>query len=238
MPESASAEGELPRFGRCGTFHQRTSEILTRIKICGITNADDANAAIRFGADALGFIGVPDTPRFVSVESARAFLRGLPPFVTPVVVVRNLPDAVPYAALAGAVQYYHLGDIHNASRLPPVRIPAFRVRNDAPVAESVDVYTYSNIAPVAVLLDAFHETALGGTGESWNWERATEAKELLGAVPLILAGGLTPENVFDAVRTVRPYAVDVSSGVEAEPRRKDYDKIRRFIEAVRAADRE
>ena len=91
-------------------------------------------------------------------------------------------------------------------------------------------------SPHAILLDTYHKDKLGGSGETFNWELAMEAKERFG-LPLILAGGLTPENVGEAVRTVRPYAVDVSSGVEAEPGRKDHAKVKAFIQAVREADR-
>lgn len=201
---------------------------VTRIKICGITNAEDARAAVQLGADALGFIGVPDTPRYVSPEEMRTASAGLPPFVNRVVVVREMLASAGYST--DTIQYYSGDNVAPGFR----RIRVFRIKDETSLAELRD-YRYT---PDAVLLDAFHDTTLGGAGKTFDWSLALEAKRILGDLPLILAGGLTPENVFDAVRTVRPYAVDVSSGVEAEPRRKDHDKIRRFIEAVRAADRE
>ncbi|MBC8142483.1 MAG: phosphoribosylanthranilate isomerase [Armatimonadetes bacterium] len=201
---------------------------MTQIKICGLTNADDARAAVRLGADALGFIGVPGSPRYITPDAMRAATRGLPPFVTTVVVVRTPIDAVGYPA--STLQYYD-GD-SAAALLKRVRV--FRIQN----AASLDELREYRHTPDAVLLDAFHETALGGAGVRFDWNLAVEAKHMMGDLPVILAGGLTPENVADAVRMVRPYAVDVSSGVESEPRRKDHDKLRRFIAAVRDADRE
>ena len=201
---------------------------MTRIKICGLTNADDALAVARFGADALGFIAVPDTPRFVSPETLAAISRALPPFALRVVVVRELIDAVGYGA--DAIQFYD-GDGTGSHGLRRVR--AFRIRDE----ESLNAVVEYRHVPNAVLLDAFHEGALGGAGRTFDWRLAVRAKAMLGDIPLILAGGLTPENVGDAIRAVRPYAVDVSSGVEAEPGRKDHDKIRRFVAAVRDVDR-
>ena len=201
---------------------------MTRIKICGLTSADDARAAVRFGADALGFIGVKGSPRYVSPDAVRAATWGLPPFVIRVIVVRELLEVVGYSG--DAVQYYSGDGAAHGLR----RIRAFRIKN----AASLDELREYRHTPDAMLLDAFHETALGGAGVSFDWNLATEAKRIAGDIPLILAGGLTPENIADAVRQVRPYAVDVSSGVESEPGRKDHDRIRRFVEAVRRADRE
>ena len=199
---------------------------MTRIKICGLTNEADVRAAVRFGADALGFIGVPETPRYVTPEEMRRASMGLPPFVQRVVVVRQLIEVAGYAT--DAVQYY--GGDTTAVGLRRIRV--FRVKN----RESLTELREYRQAPDAVLLDAYHETALGGAGTTFDWSLAREATAMLGDIPLILAGGLTAENVGEAVRAVRPYAVDVSSGVEREPRYKDHDKLRRFIEAVRSAD--
>lgn len=199
----------------------------TRIKICGITNAADARAAAESGADALGFIGVPDTPRYVSPDAVRECVQGLPPFVTCVVVVRTLLDAVGYPV--NTIQHYS-GDAAASPGIRRVRV--FRIRD----AASLDELREYRHTPDAILLDAYHETALGGAGKTFDWSLAIEAKRIVGDIPVLLAGGLTPENVGKAVRTIRPYAVDVSSGVEAEPGRKDHEKIRRFLEAVHEAD--
>lgn len=199
---------------------------MTRIKICGLTNEEDVRAAVHLGADALGFIGVPDTPRYVAPDAVRRASAGLPPFVQRVVVVRQLIDSAGYAV--DAIQYYN-GDT-TAYGLRRIRV--FRVKNAESLAE---LREYRHV-PDAVLLDAYHESALGGAGKTFDWSLALEAKQIVGDLPLILAGGLTVDNVGDAIRAIRPYAVDVSSGVEREPRFKDHDKLRRFIEVVRLAD--
>jgi len=199
---------------------------VTRIKICGITNREDALAAVHFGADALGFIAVPESPRFVTPETVREVQQGLPPFVSRVVVAREITDAVGYSA--DCVQFYAGSENHPLLR----RIRVFRIKDEASLTELRE-YRYT---PAAFLLDTYHEQALGGVGAVFDWSLAVEAKKIAGDIPIILAGGLTPENVAEAVRRVRPYAVDVSSGVEAESGRKDHDKLRRFIRTVREAD--
>lgn len=201
---------------------------MTRIKICGLTNNEDARVAVDAGADALGFIAVPNTPRYVSPDDARSAMLGLPPFVTRVIVVKNPLESVGYPA--DTLQYYA-----NDAALPAKnfrRIRVFRIRDETSLNEIAE-YRFT---PDAILLDAYHESALGGAGVTFDWKLALHAKEMLGDLPIILAGGLTPDNVAEAVLSVRPYAVDVSSGVEAEPGRKDHDKVRRFIAAVRQID--
>lgn len=198
---------------------------MTRIKICGLTSLDDALAALDAGADALGFIAVPGTRRYVSPEAFARIRAALPPFATTVAVGRTVGDTEGYEA--DVVQFYE-GPSDPSRR--GVRV--FRVRDRASLDELID---YSE--PVsAVHLDAFHESALGGVGKSFDWDLAVEAK-IRTALPLILAGGLTAETVAEAVRRVRPYAVDVSSGVEGEPGRKDHEKLRQFMDAVRDSAR-
>ena len=218
---------------------------MTRIKICGITNADDAQAAVDAGANALGFIRVPGGPRFVPEATlVRIAYSALPPFVTPVFVVRNAREAADYPP-GGLIQFYE-GDVTEPvcaapdpeTALPPAlagrSIRAFRIRDADSLREIADYPHKHRVA--AYLLDTFHDTKLGGGGQTFDWDLAVEARRLAGDVPLILSGGLTPENVGEAVARVRPFAVDVSSGVEAEPGRKDHDKIRAFVQAVRDAD--
>jgi phosphoribosylanthranilate isomerase len=209
---------------------------MTRIKICGITNVADAQAAVVLGADALGVIGVPNTPRYVSPGVVEEIRYSLPPLVPLVAVVRRPEDADDY--LTEAVQYYEEGDTeYRPVWGQPYRyIRVFRIRDAGSLAE-IEAYKYR---PKRRLfhLDAYHEKMLGGAGVAFDWSLAVRAKEILGETPLMLAGGLTPENVAEAVRTVRPYAVDVSSGVEATVGRKDHEKLRAFINAVRSADRE
>lgn len=190
----------------------------------------DALAAAEAGADALGFIAVPGSPRFVPPEVYHEISAALPLFVKRVVVAFRPEDAEEY--LAEYVQHYE--DTVDKSRFrrgAAWRIRAFRMRDETSLAE---VAAYPD--PVgAVLLDTYHKDALGGSGETFDWSLAARAKALTDR-PIILAGGLTPENVQDALTAVRPYAVDVASGVEAAPGVKDHAKLRAFIRAVREWD--
>jgi phosphoribosylanthranilate isomerase len=204
---------------------------MTRVKICGITSAEDALAAVEAGADALGFVFVPGTPRLVHPETAERIVAGLPPFVTAVGVFADQPleEVLRIAARCNlqAVQLH--GDEPEAfsRRIPLKIIKAVRVR-DAPDLRPIATYPAH-----AFLLDAFVEGQAGGTGTPISWDLAMQAK---GHAPIILSGGLRPETVGLAVRRVRPYGVDVSSGVEMRPGRKDHQKVREFIAAVRQAD--
>jgi phosphoribosylanthranilate isomerase len=210
------------------------SETQSRIKICGITNREDALLAVDLGAHALGFIFVPGTPRYVgSHPGALETLAELPPFVTTVAVCATLTDAAdPRTFACSAVQYYAPGEDGAPHAEMRSRVRAVRVRGPEALEEIAALVEAER--PRALLLDAWHKDTLGGSGETFNWEIAAEAKERFG-LPVILAGGLTPENVGEAVRAVRPYAVDVSSGVEASPGRKDPEKIRAFFHAVNSA---
>ena len=205
----------------------------TRIKICGITNSEDARAAIDYGADALGFIMVAESPRYVTMRQAYEIGLETPPFLTKVAVMRDYAehrDVLPRGFTA--CQYYT-----NRLMSDPVddrshyRIRAYQVRDWDSLQEIAATYQEA----AAIFLDTYHKDKLGGSGETFNWELAIEVKARFG-LPIILAGGLTPDNVAEAVTTIRPYAVDVSSGVEAEPGRKDHAKLRAFIRAVRQAD--
>jgi phosphoribosylanthranilate isomerase len=204
---------------------------MTRVKICGITSAEDALAAVEAGADALGLIFVPGTPRFVRPDAAASILQKLPPFVFTVGVFLDQPleDVLGITAdlKLHAVQLH--GDEPEAfsGRVPVPVIKALRVRD----AESL--MPIGSYPAQAFLLDAYVEGQPGGTGTSVPWDLAVLAK---GRVPIILSGGLRPENVGEAVRLVRPFAVDVSSGVERFPGRKDHRKVEEFIDNVRHAD--
>ena len=203
---------------------------MTRIKICGVTNERDAQLACELGADALGFIGVRDSPRFVPPDAYHELSAMLPLFVKRVVVVRKPEDAEDY--LAEYVQHYaDTVDKTKIRRGSQWRIRAFRMQGEASLQELAD---YPD--PVgAVLLDAYHPNTLGGSGETFPWGLAVRAKALTDR-PVLLAGGLTPDNVQTALETVRPYGVDVSSGVESRPGVKDPVKLRAFIRAVREWD--
>ncbi len=209
------------------------SETRTRIKICGITNLEDARAAIDYGADALGFILVPDSPRYVKgrLDVSRD-LAHLPAFISTVGVYRDYEETVnAVGRWFTAIQFY---DNSLPRRILTTRftIRAYRIKDGS----SLDEIERTEHEANTLLLDTYHEDKLGGSGETFNWELAVEAKRRFNK-PIILAGGLTPENVGDAIAAVRPYAVDVSSGVEAEPGRKDHARLKAFIKAVREANR-
>jgi phosphoribosylanthranilate isomerase len=221
---------------------------VTRVKICGITNLEDARMAVQAGADALGFIFVENTPRFVTPERVAPIVRRLPPFVTPVGVFWDHPaghvKAVIEACGLGAIQFH--GDekpedcqgysvpVIKTIKLPPVSMidgmPEYRV------TERFGAFRYLKVV-AAFLVDSEARWSEGEAREPLEWKMFRMMKEAPGNVrpPIILSGGLTPDNVARAVDVVRPYAVDVNSGVEARPGKKDPDKMRRFIaEAKRA----
>lgn len=208
----------------------------TRIKICGITNSEDARAAVEYGTDALGFILVPESPRYIGKngENLPALLQWVPPLVTTVGVMKQCEeeDCLPSIYDFDAIQFY-AGDCSSTVTGRVRCIRAFSIKDEASLSA---ISRLENLARYdALLLDTYHKDKLGGSGETFNWDLAVEAKKRF-ELPIILAGGLTPDNVEEAVAKVRPYAVDVSSGVEAEPGRKDHVKLKAFIRAVRKAD--
>jgi phosphoribosylanthranilate isomerase len=204
---------------------------MTRVKICGITSAEDAVAAVDAGADALGFIFVPGTPRYVTPEAAASVVERVPPLVATVGVFvdRPLDDLLRIvgALRLHAVQLHGYESAEYAGRMPVPVIRALRVQN-AGSLQAMDTYPAH-----AFLLDAYVEGRPGGTGMPIPWDLALGAK---GRKPIILSGGLRPDTVGEAVRLVRPYGVDVSSGVEQSPGRKDHRKVREFIVNVHRAD--
>ncbi len=204
---------------------------MTRVKICGITSGEDAAAAVAAGADALGFVFVPDSPRHVRAALAEWIVARLPPFVTSVGVFVNqaLDEMLEIAARCRlqAVQLHGEESEEIARRIPLQVIRAIRVR-DRESLRPVATYPAN-----AFLLDAYVEGKAGGTGTTFSWDLVTA---VTGKVPIILSGGLRPDSVEAAVRRVRPYAVDVSSGVEFRPGKKDPQKVREFVAAVRRAD--
>jgi len=207
-------------------------ETRTRVKICGITNREDAEAAVAYGADALGFNFVPESPRYVGESPVVAeILRYLPPFVSPVAICIDLKDGL--RSGIETIQFY-TDDAPESIDLSKRCLQAFRIKDESSLEMIAEALTRRR--PQALLLDTWHKDKWGGSGETFSWELAREAKARFG-LPIILAGGLTPDNVAEAIRMVRPYAVDVSSGVEATPGRKDHARLKAFIEAVRIADR-
>ena len=204
---------------------------MTKIKICGITNYDDASAAIDFGADALGFVFFKESPRNISPEKAATIIAKLPVFTATVGVFVNEPreEILRIVSQTGiSIIQMHGEEPPEACILPRKVIKGIRIKS----IESLEPLKRYQGLVSAFLLDTYAPRILGGTGLVFNWEIALEAKNF-GRV--ILAGGLTPENISAAVRLVRPYAVDVSSGVELEKGKKDHKKMRLFIERAKAA---
>jgi phosphoribosylanthranilate isomerase len=203
--------------------------MVTRVKICGITNREDAQLAAKLGADALGFIFYPKSPRHVAPEAAREIIAHLPPFVAAVgVVVDEAADAVrDLAARVGLdwVQLHGQETPDYCRSLGLKVVKGFRIKDAGSLAE---LAPYRG-AVQAMLLDTYKRGQAGGTGESFDWRLARDAKAY---GPIILAGGLTPDNVAQAIRVAQPQAVDTASGTEANPGRKDPDKLRAFFKAV------
>jgi phosphoribosylanthranilate isomerase len=211
-----------------------------RVKVCGITNTKDLEAAVDAGADALGFVvDVPESPRNVSVDCARRLVEAIPPFVQGVVVsvfsslaqldalcASVAPDALQVVGILSATQAV-------SERLQGVRVIRTVAVNErtAPSAALDSAARWD-----AVLTDSSVPGVHGGTGTPHNWAVSRAIRELIAPTPLILAGGLTAENVQTAIEIVRPYAVDVSSGVETRPGIKDHAKIRAFVKAVKEAE--
>jgi phosphoribosylanthranilate isomerase len=204
---------------------------MVQVKICGITSLEDAHTAVDSGADALGFVFYPPSPRYVTSEQAEQIIRTLPPYVTTVGLFVDVTSEV----INETVARCGLDRVQLHGREPP----AFCRRIGRPVIKAIRVKNAESLKPLpdyqvaAYLLDAYVEGALpGGTGAPFPWELAVQAKPY---GPVILAGGLTPENVETAITQVRPYGVDVSSGVERAPGVKDRRKIRQFITRAKAA---
>jgi phosphoribosylanthranilate isomerase len=207
----------------------------TMVKICGITNEADALAATEAGADALGLMFYEPSPRNVPLKAAAEIARQLPPFVIKVGVFVNAPEDHVLRAInecgLNIIQFHGDETPEYCQLFPVMTIKAFRIR-DAESLKSLPEYKTD-----AWLLDAHVADKMGGTGATFNWDLAIEAQKL--GRPIFLAGGLTPENVGEAVRRVQPYAVDVSSGVEASPGKKDHQKVKAFIQEAKkmSADR-
>jgi phosphoribosylanthranilate isomerase len=202
-----------------------------KVKICGLTNVQDALDAYEAEADMFGFMLSEQSPRHISIETAREIARQMPPATMRVAVyvnarVEQVMFALRICDFAG-LQFH--GDE------PPAYCRQFAVKT----IKAFRIHDRDSLGPIAaydtdyILLDSYVPGQPGGTGETFNWDLAAEAREL--GKPIILAGGLTPENVARAVRVVQPFAVDVSSGVESTPGKKDRQKMRDFVAAVRGA---
>lgn len=202
---------------------------MVRVKICGMNRAEDVVLAVRLGVHALGFIFAP-SPRQVSPEAVREIVRGLPPLVQTVGVFVNedparIREIVSFCGL-DLVQLHGDESPADCEALMPRTVKAFRLKDEASLA-AIEPYRGK---VRAALFDAYSEEKRGGTGKTLDWDLAARGKEL--EIPIILAGGLTPGNVRKAVSTVRPFAVDVNSGVEERPGRKSPALMERLMEIV------
>ena len=199
-----------------------------KVKICGITNIDDALYAAELGADALGFIFVKSSPRHISPSAARKIIQALPPFVVTVGVFADMT----YNDILEIIDQTSIGCVQLHGEETPKQLAKYPV----PAYKSFRVDSNFNLEILrrykgpAFLLDTKISGKLGGTGQTFDWEIAVKAKEY-GRV--ILAGGLTPDNIIDAVRIVQPYAVDVNSGVEERPGKKDYTKLKLLFDKIK-----
>jgi phosphoribosylanthranilate isomerase len=217
---------------------------MTRVKICGITNLDDAMVAVEAGADALGFIFVENTPRFVTPEQVAPIVRALPPFVTPVGVFWDHPSghikqAVEACGLR-ALQFH--GDErpedltgYGLPVIKTIKLPPAKALAGFPEGRTDDVVRVSAYVGcvAAIMLDSAERWSEGEARHPIEWHLARRLRAA--RCRLILSGGLTPDNVGAAIETVGPYGVDVNSGVEATPGKKDPDKVRRFVAEARRA---
>lgn len=202
---------------------------MVKVKICGITNREDALEAVDAGADALGFVFYKGSPRHILPDEAKDIVKSIPPFVTTVGVFvderwEEIERVMRYAAIDVAQLHGH--------ETPEACPTGKRVIKAIRVKELIDLEPLRHYRVSAFLLDAYTPESLGGTGQIFNWDIALAAKEF---GRIVLAGGLNPDNVEKAVIWVRPYAVDVSSGVEEEKGKKDHKKIRLFVERAKGA---
>jgi phosphoribosylanthranilate isomerase len=205
--------------------------IRTKVKICGVTNLKDATLVASLGADYIGLNLYKESPRKVSVKMAKDIIATLPPFITPVAVFvdEDITEAgkilkkcgFKMVQLHGNESVEYCTQLKVAANIPLIK--AFRILDENSLSLMID---YKDVVDY-FLLDAYVAGEPGGTGETFNWELALKAKELNKSV--FLAGGLTPDNVLDAIEKVQPFCVDSASGVERLPTKKDYDKLKDFI---------
>ena len=201
---------------------------MTKVKICGIKTLSDAKFAVDYGVDAIGFV-FAESIRNVSKENARAIVQKLPPFVTTVgLFVNDTAENIEAICRFCGLDTIQLHGNERPSLLNKLKafktIKAFRIQNEK------DIIPIRKYKPDAILLDGYSENKMGGTGTSFDWKIV---KKLRTSIPVIVAGGLTHLNVSQAIRIVNPYAVDVSSGVESSPGKKDRKLIKKFIDAVK-----
>ncbi len=204
---------------------------IVRTKVCGITNEKDALKAANLGAWAVGFIFHKKSPRFISPFKAKKIIEALPPFITPVGVFVNhnagaMRDIINHTGIR-VVQLHGDEDHHFCHRLKRYNVKIIKAFQVGEKFSPVNVEPYK---VDAYLFDTYDKDAYGGTGKTFDWNVIRELKSL--NVPIILSGGLNSQNVIDPVNDLKPYAVDVNSGVEESPGKKDHDKMKNFIDVV------
>ena len=201
------------------------------VKVCGITSEADGLAAAGAGVDAIGLMFFEESPRYITLQQAKKITNILPPHIMRVGVFVNAEESFINRALdeclLNILQFHGDEKPEDCIRFPVMTLKAFRVKG-VETLEQMKAYSTAGF-----LLDAYSQEARGGTGEAFNWDLAVQANEL--GKPVFLAGGLTPDNVSEAVQKVQPFAVDVSSGVECEPGKKDPVKMQAFVAAAKSA---
>ncbi|MDY6861408.1 MAG: phosphoribosylanthranilate isomerase [Thermodesulfobacteriota bacterium] len=207
---------------------------MTRIKICGITSINDAICASECGADALGFVFYPKSPRHIDIKKAASIMKELPPFINRAGLFVNPFNEEIFKVLDSCdidiIQLHGNESPEFCEGLPKRVIKAIRIK-DASTLNLISKYNNCS----GILLDTFSSYSYGGTGKTFSWDMA---KEVSKKRSIILAGGLNEKNIKNAIIEVKPYGVDISSGVESSPGRKDYKKIKNFITIVRMTDYE
>jgi phosphoribosylanthranilate isomerase len=198
---------------------------MTKVKICGFTEPNNARDAALAGVDAIGLVFYDKSPRNVDIHSAQKIIEALPPFINRVGLFVNANpsfiDEILYEVPLDTLQFHGDESVLDCTQYQMPFIKSLRVKPDTNVIEIAENFSSAS----ALLLDSFSPSSYGGTGESFDWSLACVKISL----PIILAGGLTVDNVADAIKQVNPYAVDASSGVESAPGVKDIDKIEAFI---------
>jgi phosphoribosylanthranilate isomerase len=203
-----------------------------KVKICGITDAEDAAVAVDAGADAIGFVFYRKSPRYIEPALARQIVMSLPPLVIPVGVFVDEDRQVVRNVMAdcglAVAQLHGSESAAYCQELGCTVLKALRVKDRSIFLDLEEFRARAGVR--GFILDAFSDRAYGGTGQMIDWQLAAEATKVSS---ILLAGGLTPDNVEKAIHAVQPYGVDVSSGVERAPGKKDHEKVRAFIRAVR-----
>jgi phosphoribosylanthranilate isomerase len=209
-----------------------------RVKICGLTREEDLAFAVNMGADAVGFlVGVPESPRNLTLKRAKNLLLKVPVFVDKVVV--TIPKSIEWLSEVNNRLRPSAIQIHGNKKLDSKKIQdrikdTMLIKTIYVTENCLDEKTLEDLKTFdAILLDSFSKNQYGGTGKVHDWKLSRKIKEAIVPIPVILAGGLTPDNIKEAILSVKPYAVDVASGIEINPGIKDHKKIRAFIETAK-----